>query len=167
MSLSNGLKNAGKYKDLIILLDESTSIKVSNHTSWTLHSYLGLVRLIFDIRVKVQKNSENTRLTTRLCNLFLPAKVQKPQKRWRFLDIFRSNIGATFELCSDKLSNDKKVALLHKYFSHIPVICNAIYFNLSISFIINFDFYKSRFFINLKTLICYIMLLLLFSRLKI
>ena len=31
MSLSNGLKNAGKYKDLIILLDESTSIKVSNH----------------------------------------------------------------------------------------------------------------------------------------
>ena len=30
MSLSNGLKNAGKYKDLIILLDESTSIKVSN-----------------------------------------------------------------------------------------------------------------------------------------
>ena len=29
MSLSNGLKNAGKYKDLIILLDESTSIKVS------------------------------------------------------------------------------------------------------------------------------------------
>ena len=28
MSLSNGLKNAGKYKDLVILLDESTSIKV-------------------------------------------------------------------------------------------------------------------------------------------
>lgn len=30
MSLSNGLKNAGKYKDLIILLDESTSIKPDN-----------------------------------------------------------------------------------------------------------------------------------------
>lgn len=30
MSLSNGLKNAGKYKDLVILLDESTSIKADN-----------------------------------------------------------------------------------------------------------------------------------------
>ena len=28
MSMSNGLKNSDKYKDLIILLDESTSIKV-------------------------------------------------------------------------------------------------------------------------------------------
>ena len=74
MSLSNGLKNAGKYKDLIILLDESTSIKVSNHTSWTLHSYLGLIPMIFDIRVKVQKNSEvieNTRLLLGFVNYFL------------------------------------------------------------------------------------------------
>ena len=74
MSLSNGLKNAGKYKDLIILLDESTSIKVSNHTSWTLHSYSALVRMIFDIRVKVQKNSEvieNTRLLLGFVNYFL------------------------------------------------------------------------------------------------
>lgn len=30
MSLSNGLKHAGKYKDLVILLDESTSIKADN-----------------------------------------------------------------------------------------------------------------------------------------
>ena len=37
MSLSNGLKNAGKYKDLIILLDESTSIKVSEWSVNRIH----------------------------------------------------------------------------------------------------------------------------------
>ena len=60
MSLHAGLKEAGRYKDLVILLDESTSIKVS-YVKVYFASVLNFIRHSRSIRNK------NARLIIRTC----------------------------------------------------------------------------------------------------